>query len=415
MDVNAFPDMPGGFTPVLNITNSPPNDPIWVQITLDDLKSVGQPEAPEPESKPPETGSADDPSTPWVEMTPEEMGCEHGEGGKCRVVLSNSFIGNDWRIQMQNTALAAAKYEPFASAFDFEILNTEYSPEAQNAALDNLLVEGVDVVLLDAYGPAAHNDWIERAVEQGVVVVSFDIVTDSELDYKVESRFPEASYSAGQWFAQEMACEGKYIIDLGLPATQIAEQIAQGGRDAFVDACGTDSQLEEVGEFYGEFAEGPMEPAVSSFLATEPVLDGVYTQGYCTTVVSAYESAGRLESDDPVLFCQGYNSNFVLLAEGKARGVITANSPATSIHAMQVAYRVLTGEDVERYNPYYLGVYATSTDHDIGVPYAQIEMDVNAFPDMPGGFTPVLNITNSPPNDPIWVQITLDDLKSVGQ
>jgi ribose transport system substrate-binding protein len=111
-------------------------------------------------------------------MTPEEMGCKYGEGGKCRVVLSNSFIGNDWRIQMQNTAKAAAKYEPFASTFDFEILNTEYSPEAQNAALDNLLLEGVDAVLLDAYGPAAHNDWIERAVDAGVKVVSFDIVSD---------------------------------------------------------------------------------------------------------------------------------------------------------------------------------------------------------------------------------------------
>ena len=45
---------------------------------------------------------------PMVKMTPQEMGCKHGKDGKCRVVLSNSFIGNDWRIQMQNTAKAAA-------------------------------------------------------------------------------------------------------------------------------------------------------------------------------------------------------------------------------------------------------------------------------------------------------------------
>jgi ribose transport system substrate-binding protein len=398
--------------------------PLVVLVTMVTVLSAGcvmptpaaapeQVEAPT-EAAPAQAKTVDDPNTPWVEMTPQEMGCQYGEGGKCRVVLSNSFIGNDWRIQMQNTAKAAAKYEPFASAFDFEILNTEYSPEAQNAALDNLLVEGVDVVLLDAYGPAAHNDWIERAVERGVTVVSFDIVSDSDLDYKVESQFSDASYAAGLWFAQELGCAGKYVMDLGLPATQIAEQIATGGRDAIAKAC-PQGGLEEVGTFYGEFAEGPMEPAISSFLATEPKLDGVYTQGYCTTVVSAYESAGRLESDNPVLFCQGYNSNFVLLAEGKARGVITMNSPATSIHAMQVAYRALTEENVPRYNPYYLGIYATNTEHDIGVPYELIEMGKNAFPDMPGGFSPVINITNSPPNDPIWVQITMDDLTAVGQ
>jgi ribose transport system substrate-binding protein len=398
--------------------------PLVVLVTVATVLSAGcvmptpaaapeQVEAPT-EAAPAQAKTVDDPNTPWVEMTPQEMGCQYGEGGKCRVVLSNSFIGNDWRIQMQNTAKAAAKYEPFASAFDFEILNTEYSPEAQNAALDNLLVEGVDVVLLDAYGPAAHNDWIERAVERGVTVVSFDIVSDSDLDYKVDWDFYTASKYAGTWFAQELGCAGKYVMDLGLAATDIAERIAQGGYDAIAETC-PDGGLEEVGTFYGEFAEGPMEPAISSFLATEPKLDGVYTQGYCTTVVSAYESAGRLESDNPVLFCQGYNSNFVLLAGGKARGVITAGSPAISTFAMQTAYQVLTGEDVSRDQKYVLGVYATNTEHDIGVGYELIATDVNAFPDLPGGFSPVMNITNSPPNPPIWVQISMEDLIGAGQ
>jgi len=366
------------------------------------------------EPTPTEEKTVDDPNTPWIEMSPEEMGCKYGEGGKCRVVLSNAFIGNDWRIQMQNTALAAAKYEPFASTFDFEILNTEYSPEAQNAALDNLLIEGVDVVLLDAYGPSAHNDWIERAVDQGVVVVSFDIVSDSPLDYKVEDDFYIASKYAGIWFAKELGCQGKIVVDLGLQAVSVAEDIARGGRDGFVEACG-EGALEEVGEFYGEFAEGPMEPAISSFLATEPRLDGVYTQGYCTTVVSAYEAAGRFESDDPVLFCQGYNSNFVLLSKDKMRGVITAGSPAISTWAMQMAYQLLTGEEIERHQLYVLGVYGTNTEHDIGIPYDLIEEGVNAFPDLPGGFSSVVNVTNSPPNPPIWVQITMEDLEAVGQ
>ena len=52
-----------------------------------------RPAAPEEEEASPEEGTVDDPSTPWIEMTPEEMGCQYGEDGKCRVVLSNSFIG----------------------------------------------------------------------------------------------------------------------------------------------------------------------------------------------------------------------------------------------------------------------------------------------------------------------------------
>jgi hypothetical protein len=82
---------------------------------------------------------------------------------------------------------------------------------------------------------------------------------------------------------------------------------------------------------------------------------------------------------------------------------------------MQVAYQLLSGDKVERYNPYYLGVYATNTEHEIDVPYAGIKTGENAFPDLPGGMTPVVNITNSPPNVPIWVQITLEDLQNVGK
>ncbi len=376
--------------------------------------AVTQPAAAEPAVAPAQQGTVDDPNTAWLDKTPQELGCKYGKDGKCRVVLSNSFIGNDWRIQMQNTAKAAAQYEPFKSAFDFQILNTEYSAEAQNASLENLLVEGVDIVLLDAYAPSAHNDWIKRAQEKGVTVVSFDIVSDSPLDYKVESNFPNAAHVAGQWFAKALDCKGKIAMDLGLEATQIAEQIAEGGRQGIKDACGDKNEIEEVATFYGKFAEGPMEPAISSILATNPKLDGVFTQGYCTTVISAYEAAGRLESDKPVLYCQGYNSNFVLLANGKARGVASANSPATSIHAMQVAYQLRSGDKVEKYNPYELGTYATDTSYDIGIPYEKIEMGKNAFEDRPGGFSSAYNITNSPPNPKIWVQITLDDLAKAG-
>ncbi len=350
-----------------------------------------------------------------TKKTAQDMGCKYGAGGKCKVVLSNSFIGNDWRIQMQNTAKAAAQYAPFKDNWDFSILNTDYSAEAQNAALDNLLTQGVDIVLLDAYSPSAHNDWIQRAQAKGVTVVSFDIVSNSPLDYKVESDFPNAARVAGRWFAKALNCQGKIAMDLGLQATQIAKQIADGGRQGIKDACGDNNKIEEVATFYGQFAEGPMEPAISSILATNPKLDGVFTQGYCTTVVSAYEAAGRLESDHPVLYCQGYNSNFLLLANGKAQGVISANSPAMAIMAMQKAYEVRCGiPGVPKYTPYELGTYATDTKNDIGTPYEKIELNKNAFANLPGGFSPVYNVTNSPPNEKVWVQITLDDLQKAG-
>src|SRR5690349_20087241 len=48
-----------------------------------------------------------------------------GTNGKYRVALVNSFIGNDWRVQMQNSAVAVSKHEPFNTEWEFSVLNTD--------------------------------------------------------------------------------------------------------------------------------------------------------------------------------------------------------------------------------------------------------------------------------------------------
>jgi hypothetical protein len=69
-----------------------------------------------------------------------------------------------------------------------------------------------------------------------------------------------------------------------------------------------------------------------------------------------------------VLFCQGYNSNFVLLAEGGARdyGELTCHQ-----HPCHASLSALTGEK-RGYNLYYLSLLPRT---DIGVPYEKIEME----------------------------------------
>src|SRR5215213_4790918 len=68
---------------------------------------------------------------------------------KVKVFLSNNYMGNDWRVQMVNTAEAVAKKEPFASRFDFKVINVENSPEAQSASIDNMIDQGAKAILID--------------------------------------------------------------------------------------------------------------------------------------------------------------------------------------------------------------------------------------------------------------------------
>ena len=132
---------------------------------------VGCGAEPEPTEAPPTAVPQEDVSPTEEVVAEAELNCEgYGEGGKCRVVLVNSFLGNDYRIQMQRAAEAAAKYEPYTDIIDFEILNTENTPEAQRAGVENLLAEGVDAILLNAVDNTSMNDLVEKACDMDVKV-----------------------------------------------------------------------------------------------------------------------------------------------------------------------------------------------------------------------------------------------------
>jgi ABC-type sugar transport system substrate-binding protein len=343
--------------------------------------------------------------------TPEEMGCQYGADGKCRVVLVNSFLGNDYRIQMQRSAEAASKYEPYASVIDFSILNTENTPEAQRAGLENLLAEGVDAIVLNAVDNTSVNDLVEKACDMDVKVVTFDITAKpGACEKAIDFGFCDWAFDAGQWEALAAGADKgpiNVIMDKGLQGVDIADDIYQCGLDGMYSVAPKEN-INIVGEYYGEFAEGVQEPLISAILAANPdkKIDVVHTQGYCTTVKSAFENAGL--DYLPIMYCQGYNANAVLCTQEGVNCVVQLNSFAGSIGALDAAYRWMAGEDVPNQIPWTTDFGVTIPDIDIKLrtPNAKVSMmetGVNAFPDLPPGFGPLYNWPGA------YVQITVEE------
>jgi ribose transport system substrate-binding protein len=301
---------------------------------------------------------------------------------KVKVFLSNSFMGNDWRVEMENVAAAVAKKEPFASRFDFKIINVENTPEAQAASLDNMIDQGAKVLLVDASSPTALNASIQRACDAGIIVISFDQVVTADCAYKIDSDFSKASVWGGLWLAKKMGGKGNVVFDRGLPGAPISKVLEDGGKSSFAKY----PDIKIVCEFDGQYAEGPTEQGVTSCLAANPQVDAIYTQGYCTSAVRALKAANR-----PMvpMYCQAYNGNYIaLLKEPGISGIVTANPPGLSALAMQTALDLLDGKKIEnkqiRIDP---PVYVTDTSIDIGTKVNKIEEGVVAFPDLPPGLT----------------------------
>ena len=149
-----------------------------------------------PTSAPPTAASAatSAPAAATVPAAATGKNCPnpHGANGKCKVVLVNSFLGNDYRVFMQQSGVKASKHEPFASEWEeLQILNTDNTAEAQNAGIENLLAQGVDAICSIPYPTRPASDVVKKACDQGVIVVTFD-VTDkagAPCEYRIDFDF----------------------------------------------------------------------------------------------------------------------------------------------------------------------------------------------------------------------------------
>lgn len=95
------------------------------------------------------------------------LGCATGAAGsqvsgKLKIPLANSFIGNTWRLEMENTYRAAIAMEPYRSQVFGQVYNSSNDLSAQAQQISNLISAGVDAILIDSASPTGLNGVVSR-------------------------------------------------------------------------------------------------------------------------------------------------------------------------------------------------------------------------------------------------------------
>src|SRR5206468_1111056 len=95
---------------------------------------------------------------------------------KYRIALANSFIGNTWRVEMENLFKAGCKMPPYNEEVSCSVYNSGNDVGKQTQQISNLISQHVDAIVLNAASPTGLNGIIKQACARGIVVVSFDNV-----------------------------------------------------------------------------------------------------------------------------------------------------------------------------------------------------------------------------------------------
>src|SRR5581483_1764340 len=122
--------------------------------------------------------------------------------GPYTIGISNSFIGNAWRTQM-----------------------------IQIAAMDNMIAQGVDAIILNAATPEAFGAVIKRATDAGIIVVSFDNIVTAPEAVLVNEDQVEFGRVMAEDLAKRMNGKGNVVLVNGVPGTSVDSDRNKGAKE----------------------------------------------------------------------------------------------------------------------------------------------------------------------------------------
>jgi ribose transport system substrate-binding protein len=313
----------------------------------------------------------------------------HAASTPYKIVLSNNFLGNDFRPEMERVAKLTANLAPFKGKISLQIVNAQNTAQAQIASLNSIIETRPNAILVDDGAGPALNPVIQRACAEHILVVSFDNPVTAPCAYKVSQDMYSGQIVVGQWMDWALHNKGKIFVDRGLPGAPVSAQIQNG----FMKGLGIGGgSVSVAGQYNGNYAPGPEQQGISQLLAGNKDVTGVMTQGYCQPAFKAFQNAGIKQL--PPTTCYGYNGELVACAKDHAKCAILTGSPEVVQIAMKTALDVLNGSakpPTSQTIPVPMTLYTSSSagfhpkQNPVKVKIDNIVLGTNAYPQLPPG------------------------------
>ncbi|MGH7120316.1 MAG: substrate-binding domain-containing protein [Acetobacteraceae bacterium] len=304
------------------------------------------------------------------------------------IALSNSYIGNQWRIEMVNLTQAyARKYHPHDVALSVTSSGTEVEKEI--AAMDDMISRHVDAILVDPASEAGLNPVIAEATRRGIVVVDFDHLVSAPSAYKVHVDFVKMGELQGKWLAEALGGKGNIIMNRGVPGFPGDIALHKGAMNELKQH----PDIHVATQVFGRWDETVSQAVITKALIAHPNLDGVLNQYGAYGAVQAFLSLHRKFVPMTGGDSNGWRLAMLKYKDQGLRGISCGDSASLGAYALKIAVAVLDGKVVPK---------------DIVIPIPTVTTDevragVNAFPDLPPMVYTAIDIPGS------GFQLTMND------
>jgi ribose transport system substrate-binding protein len=258
-------------------------------------------------------------------------------GKKLKIALSNSYIGNKWRIEMENVFKAALAMEPYASQVEGTWFNSGNDVSKQSQQLSNLIAQRVDAIIVNAASPTGLNGILSQGNSRGILVVSFDNIVTAPTALKVNTDQLAFGRNMADWLAKKIGGKGNVIMVTGVAGTSVDEDRNKGADSVWAQNPG----IKVINRFTGMWDSATAERNTSAVLPSLPQIDGIWCQGGTDGVLKAFISAKRPLPPTAGEAENGFRKFMIGYDGHKVDGISIGQPPFLSVVALELARRIL--------------------------------------------------------------------------
>lgn len=270
---------------------------------------------------------------------------EAGAEGGYKIGFTNSFNGNSYRQNMEKYIQEVAdELKETGEIAELTISEANNDANKQVQQIENFILEGVDLIIIDPISATALTGAIQEASDEGIpclVINDGPVESDAELCYQINFDTIDQMGTLTEYVCEAIGGKGK-IIELRGTAGAEFDNIAHEGVTKVLENY---PDIEVVAEIYTDWTGSKAQSELASVLPTLDEVDGIVTQGGDSyAAVQAFEAANK---ELPVI--GGDNRGYFLKwwANEAPEGYDTlsvSSNPWIGASAVYVACDILSGE-----------------------------------------------------------------------
>jgi ribose transport system substrate-binding protein len=273
----------------------------------------------------------------------QETGSEDGgSGGPVKIAFSAPGADHGWMAAITENARDEAKE---LGDVDLQVAEGVTDSAAQADQVETLIASKPDALVILPNEPDALTPVAQKAMAADIPVVNVDREFAEQGAYRslITGDNYGIGYQAGNYFADELQCQGNVVEIQGIAGIPVTEDRSQGFRDAIKRRC--QDGIKIVASQPADFVPDKGLSVMENILQAQDQIDAVYTHDddMAEGVVAAIENANRQDE----MFLTGAGGSKAAMEQIKEGGLYRATflyNPSMSASAIRMARLIVHGE-----------------------------------------------------------------------